>query len=204
MTAITLYTMVPSRGAIAHWMLEETGVPYEVKILASGAQREADYLAINPMGKVPAIVHKGQVVSEAAAICLYLAEAFPEAGLDVPVGDARRGAFLKWLFFGPSCIEPAVLDKAFPRERQAPKSAAGYGDFDTVMDVVEKALAPGPYILGDVFTAADVVIGSQLRWGMMFGVIPKRAAFTAYVSRLEERPALRRQMAWDEKMKKPA
>ena len=197
MAELTLYTMIPSRGSVARWMLEEVGQPYDVKVLKKGEQREPDYLRINPMGKVPAIRHGEVVVAENAAICLYLAEAFPEAGLNVPVGDRRRGAFLKWLFFGPSCVEPAILDVAFPRKEAAPRSTAGYGDFETVMGVLEDAVRRGPYILGDQFTAADVVIGSGLRWGMMFGLVPKREVFVAYTSRLEQRPALQRQIELD-------
>ena len=207
MADLTLYTLTgPSRGAIARWMLEEVGEPYEVKALDRDADEhhQPAYLEINPMGKVPAIRHGDVLVTEAAAICLYLAEAFPEAGLNVPLGDPRRGAFLKWLFFGPSCIEPAVLDVAFPRKETAPRGAVGYADFETVIKVVGDGLKPGPFILGDQFTAADVVIGSQLRWGMMFGVIPKREDFVSYTARLEARPALQRQMELDGTMKKPA
>jgi glutathione S-transferase len=207
MANLTLYTLTgPSRGAIARWMLEEVGEPYEVHALDrdTGEHRQPAYLKINPMGKVPAIRHGETLVSEAAAVCLYLAEAFPEAGLNIPVGNPKRGAFLKWLFFGPSCIEPAVLDVAFPRKEPAPRGAAGYGDFDTVMQVVGDALKPGPYLLGDRFTAADVIVGSQLRWGMMFGAIPKRDDFVSYTARLEARPALKRQMQLDGTMKKPA
>jgi glutathione S-transferase len=197
MTDLTRHTMIPSRGSVARWMLEEVGEPYDVKVLKMGEQRERGYLRINPMGKVPALRHGEVVVAENAAICLYLAETFPEADLNVPVGDRRRGAFLKWLFFGPSCVEPAILDVAFPRKEPAPRGTAGYGDFDTVMEVVEDAVRNGPYILGDQFTAADVVIGSGLRWGMMFGLVPKREVFLAYTSRLEQRPALRRQIELD-------
>lgn len=204
MADLTLYTILPSRGAIARWMLEEVGEPYDVHVLDRQTQENAqpEYLKINPMGKVPALRHGDVVVTEAAAICLYLAETFPQAGLNVPVGSQRRGDFLKWLFFGPSCIEPAVLDIAFPRKEPAPRGAVGWGNFDTVMDVVEQGLQPGPYILGSTFTAADVVIGSQLGWGMMIGLIPKRPAFVEYADRLQERPAARRQRELD--IQKPA
>lgn len=198
MAELTLFTLTgPSRGAIAHWMLEEVGEPYDVRALDRHAneQRQPDYLKINPMGKVPALRHGDIVVTEAAAICLYLAEAFPQAGLLVPPGDPLRGEFLKWLFFGPSCIEPAVLDVAFPRKEPAPRGAAGYGDFDTVMDVVADAVRGRPYIVGDSFTAADVIIGSQLGWGMSFGVIPARQEFTDYTAGLEQRPAWQAAMA---------
>ena len=204
MAEITFYTNPMSRGRIVHWLLDELGVAYDMKVLDfdKGDHKKPEYLKINPMGKVPALRHGDVVVTEAAAICLYLAETFPQAGLNVPVGSQRRGDFLKWLFFGPSCIEPAVLDIAFPRKEPAPRGAVGWGNFDTVMDVVEQGLQPGPYILGSTFTAADVVIGSQLGWGMMIGLIPKRPAFVEYVDRLQERPAARRQRELD--MQKPA
>jgi glutathione S-transferase len=204
---LTLYMMQPpSRASIARWMLEEVGEPYDVHVLDRTTQEHhgADYLKINPMGKVPALKHGEAIVSEAAAICLYLAEAFPEAGLNVPVGDVQRGQFLKWLFFAPSCIEPAVLDVAFPRKENAPRGAVGYGDFETVMNVVADAVREGPYILGERFTAADVVIGSQLGWGQAFGVIPKREEFNTYLARLQQRPAFKRYVELDAQMKAPA
>jgi glutathione S-transferase len=192
--ALTLYHAIPSRSSIARWMLEEVGEPYEVKLidLQKGENREAGYLAVNPMGKVPTLDHDGVIITEAAAICAYLADTFPQAKLDVPVGDPRRGPYLKWLFFGPSCVEPAITDRAFPRKEEARRGMLGYGDYDTVIDVLAKAVARGPYILGEQFTAADVVIGSGLRWGMMFKLVPERPEFVAYGARLAERPALKR------------
>lgn len=139
---------------------------------------------------MPALKHGDVVITEAAAICAYLADEFPEAHLNIPVGDPRRGVYLKWLFFGPSCIEPAITDRAFPRAEQPRRGMLGHGDFDTVMDVVATAVAKGPYLMGEQFTAADVVIGSGLRWGMMFNLLPKRPEFVDYVQRLEKRPAL--------------
>jgi glutathione S-transferase len=191
---LTLYHAIPSRSSIARWMLEEIGEPYDIHLLnlQAGDNQKPAYLSVNPMGKVPAIDHDGVIVTEAAAICAYLADAFPKAGLNVPVGDKRRGAYLKWLFFGPSCVEPAITDRAFPRKEEARRSTLGHGDYDTVMDVLAKGVAGGPYLLGGQFTAADVVIGSGLRWGMMFKMIPERPEFTAYVGRLNERPALKR------------
>jgi glutathione S-transferase len=144
------------------------------------------------MDKVPALDHDGTIVTEAAAICTYLADTYPQKKLNVPVGDPRRGLYLKWLFFGPSCVEPAVTDRAFPRKEEARRGMLGYGDYDTVMDVLTKAVARGPYIMGEQFTAADVVIGSGLRWGMMFKLIPERPEFTAYAGRLADRPAHKR------------
>jgi glutathione S-transferase len=201
--SLKLYHAVPSRSSIARWMLEEVGEPYDIHLLDlnKGENRQPAYLAVNPMGKVPALEHDGVVVTEAAAICAHLADAFPNAGLNVPVGDRRRGPYLKWLFFGPSCVEPAIIDRALPRKEEARRGMLGYGDYDTVMDVLTKAVAGGPYILGDKFTAADVVIGSGLRWGMIFKMVPERPAFTAYVARLAERPALKRALAKDEALK---
>jgi glutathione S-transferase len=194
LASLTLYHAAPSRSSIAHWMLEEVGEPYDLHVLdlKTGENREAKYLAINPMGKVPALKHGDAVVTEAAAICCYLADAFPQAGLAVPVGDPRRGPYLKWLFFGPGCIEPAVTDKAFKRAEPPPRSTLGYGDYETVMNVLADALRTGPYLLGAQFTAADVVIGSTLRWGMQFKLIPERPEFVAYTKRLGGRPALQR------------
>jgi glutathione S-transferase len=202
MAKLTFYHIAPSRSSIVHWMLEEIGEPYDIHLLSMqrGENREPDYLAINPMGKVPALKHGDVVITEAAAICAYLADEFPQRKLNVPIGDVRRGPYLKWLFFGPSCIEPAIMDRAFPRKEEARRSTLGYGDFDTVMDVVAKAVAPGPYILGEQFTAADVVIGSTLRWGMIFKLIPERPEFTAYSARLAERPALQRSEAKDKEL----
>jgi glutathione S-transferase len=195
MPGLTLYHAAPSRSSVARWMLEELGEPYDIHRLSlkEGENRTPAYLAINPMGKVPALKHGDTIVTESAAICCYLADAFPQARLNVPVGDARRGPYLKWLFFGPSCVEPAMLERAFPRKEPPSRSTLGFGDFDTVMDVLAQATAAArPYLMGEQFTAADVVIGSGLRWGMLFKLIPERPEFAAYVSRLNERPALRR------------
>src|SRR5687768_12617091 len=151
MASLTLYHAAPSRSSIAHWMLEEVGQPYDLHVLSlkDGDNRKPAYLAVNPMGKVPAIRHGDTVVTEAAAICCYLADEFPDARLNIPVGDPRRGAYLSWLFFGPGCIEPAVTERAFPRKEPAPRSTLGFGDFDTVMDVAAKATAEAtPYLMG--------------------------------------------------------
>ncbi len=194
MANLTLYHAAPSRSSIVRWMLEEVGEPYDIHLLnlQNGDQRTPAYLALNPMGKVPALRHGDVVITEAAAICTYLADAFPRAGLSVPIGDVRRGIYLKWLFFGPSCIEPAMMDRAFPRKEEARTTALGYGDFDRVMEVVGAAVATGPYLMGEQFTAADVVVGSTLRWGTLFKLLPERPDFAAYVGRLAQRPALQR------------
>lgn len=202
MPSLTLYHAAPSRSSIVRWMLEEVGEPYDLHVLnlMNGEQKAPAYLAVNPMGKVPALKHGDTVITEAAAICTYLADAFPKAGLGVPIGDPSRGVYLKWLFYAPSCIEPAVTDRAFPRKEEPRRGMLGYGDFDTVMDVVAKAVEPGPYLMGEQFTAADVIVGSQLRWGMMFDLLPKRPEFVAYVGRLEQRPALQRAVAKDQEL----
>jgi len=202
MAKLTLYHAAPSRSSIVRWMLEELGEPYDIHLLslAKGEQSSPGYLAVNPMGKVPALRHGDAVITEAAAICTYLADEFPHARLNIPVGDPRRGPYLKWLFFSPSCIEAAVMDRAAPRKEEPRRGMIGYGDFDTVMNVVAKAVEPGPYLMDEQFTAADVVVGSTLRWGMMFGLLPKRPEFVAYVGRLEQRPALQRATALDQEL----
>lgn len=199
MSELILFHATPSRSAIALWMLEEIGEPYELRQLnlKAGDNRRPDYLAVNPLGKVPALSHHGVVITEVAAICCYLADAFPEARLAVPVGDPRRGVYLKWLFFNPGVLEPAVTDRAFKRAEPPPRAAIGYGDFDSVMDVVAGAVAARPFLMGESFTAADVVIGSSLRWGMGFKLIPERREFVDYVARLSQRPAARRAQARD-------
>ncbi len=203
MPKLTLYHANPSRSSIVLWMLEELGEPYDIHRLSlkNGEHREPAYVAVNPMGKVPALRHGDVVVTEAAAICCYLADEFPQARLNVPVGDPRRGPYLKWLFFSPSCIEPAIVERAFPRKEAAPTTALGFGDFDRVMSVVAQATgAASPYLLGQQFTAADVVIGSALRWGMAFKMVPERAEFVAYVGRLTARPAFKRAAEQDAKV----
>ena len=202
MADLTLYHASPSRSSIVLWMLEELGQPYDVKLLklSEGDNLKPDYLAINPMGKVPALAHKGTIITEAAAICTYLADEFPQATLNVPVGSPRRGVYLKWLFFGPGCFEPAVIDRAAPRKEEARRAMLGYGDFDTCMNVVAKAVDKGPWIMGEQFTAADVVIGSNIRFGTMFKLIPERPEFTAYAARIAARPAAQRAAAKDKEL----
>ena len=202
MANLTLYHVAPSRSSVVLWMLEELGEPYDLYVMGfkTGETRSADYLRINPMGKVPALKHGETVITEGAAICTYLADAFPQAKLNVPLGDARRGPYLKWLFFGPSCLEPAMIDRRFPRSSDAPRAALGYGDYETVLNVLSDAVRAGPYLLGEQFTAADVVIGSGIRWGMIFKGVPERPEFVAYAKRLEERPAAKRSTAKDQEL----
>ena len=204
MPSLMLYHASPSRSSIVLWMLEEVGAPYEIKLLSlsKGDNLKPDFLAINPMGKVPALKHGDTVITEVAAICTYLADEFPAAKLNVPVGTPRRGAYLKWLFFGPSVIEPAMTDRAFPRQQEPRAAALGWRDFDTVLDIVAKPLVKGPFLMGEQFTAADVVIGSGLRYGMMFKLIPERKEFTDYVARFAARPAAQRAEAKDKEMGK--
>ncbi|MDT9598313.1 glutathione S-transferase family protein [Sphingosinicella rhizophila] len=192
--AITFYTNPMSRGRIVRWMLEEVGQPYETVVLdyASG-MKSPEYLAINPMGKVPAIRHGMTVVTEGAAICAYLADAFPDAGLAPPHGSAGRGPYYRWMFFAAGPVESAVTGKALgllaPEDK---KQMAGYGSFEETMAALEQAVADTSYICGDRFTAADVYVGSQISWGTMFGIIDKNPAFDAYLERLLERPAAKR------------
>jgi len=204
MADLTLYHIAPSRSSVVHWMLEEIGEPFDLHVLDGKKEehRQPDYLAINPMGKVPALRHGDAIITEVAAICCYLADAFPQARLNIPIGDPRRGPYLKWLFFNPGALEPAIMDRAFKRADSPPRAAMGYGDFDTTMDVVARAVRRSPFLLGDQFTAADLVIGSTLRWGMMTNLIEPRAEFTDYMARFADRPAFKRTVAKDEEIAK--
>ncbi|MBB3981464.1 glutathione S-transferase [Sphingobium fontiphilum] len=195
--SVTLYTNPMSRGQIARWMLEEAAAPYEQVLLDYGTtMKGADYLAINPMGKVPAIVHRGKVVTECAAICAYLADAFPQAGLAPALEDCAD--YYRWLFFAAGPVEAAITNTAMgfvlPEGRDR---SAGYGSLDAVLDTLEQAVSGDAWICGDQFTAADVYVGSQVDWGLAFGTIPTRPAFEAYAARLRERPAYQRQKAID-------
>src|SRR5690242_2221890 len=194
MADLTLYHASPSRSSVVLWMLEELGQPYDLKLikLSEGENLKPGYLAINPMGKVPALDHRGTIITEVAAICTYLADEFPQAKLNVPPGTPQRGVYLKWLFFGPGTLEPAVIDRAAPRKEPARRGMLPYGDYDTTMDVIAKAVAKGPWLMGEQFTAADVVIGANVRWGMMFKLLPERPEFKAYAERIAARPAVRR------------
>jgi glutathione S-transferase len=188
---IVFYTHPQSRGRIVRWMLEEVGRPYRTELLDYATTMKAlAYLAVNPMGKVPAIQHGDTVVTEAAAICAYLADAFPEAGLAPPVGDRRRGPYFRWMFFAAGPLEAAATNKALgfvvPEGRER---MAGYGSFADVMGTLERALAASDYLAGDGFSAADLYLGAQLGWGMMFGTIERRPAFERYRERLSRRPA---------------
>jgi glutathione S-transferase len=191
---ITFYYNPMSRSRVVHWMLEEVGAPYRVELLSfeKGEHKRPEYLSINPMGKVPAIVHRGVVVTESAAICTYLADAFPAAKLAPAFDDPARGTYLRWMFFGAGCVEPALVDKMFSRPAPTRPSSFGYGTYDDTMNTLEKAVTPGPYLLGERFSAADLYVGSQIGWGFMTKAIEGRPALQAYVARHAERPAYQR------------
>jgi glutathione S-transferase len=189
MSDLVFYTNPMSRGQIVRWMLEEVGAPYEQRVLDYGTTMKAqDYLAINPMGKVPAIVHKGEVVTESAAICAYLADAFPEAGLAPP--PAERADYYRWLFFAAGPVESAFGNQGAglipPPEKQA---MLGYGTFELTIDTLESAVAGKSSIAGDRFSAADVYVGSMISFMVEFGMLAPRPAFTAYIEGLKARPA---------------
>jgi glutathione S-transferase len=199
--ALTFYTNPMSRGRIVRWMLEEVGQPYETRILGyEDSMKGADYRAINPMGKVPAIKHGDTVVTEAAAICAYLADAFPDAGLAPPPGNPLRGPYYRWMFFAAGPVEAVITGKALGLLAPADKSRmAGYGTFEETIDTLEGAAAGAhPYLCGDQFTAADVYVGASIGWGMQFGIIEKRSAFTDYVGRITARDAYKRAIGIDD------
>jgi len=187
---LVFYTHPMSRGRIVRWMLEEIGQPYRTELLDYDATMKAPaYLAINPMGKVPAIRHGDTVVTEAAAICAYLADAFPQARLAPPPNDPLRGPYYRWLFFAAGPLEAAWTNKAMgfvvPEGREC---MMGYGRFEDVINALDGAVSRGEYIVGDNFTAADVYVGSNIGFGMQFGTIEKRPAFERYWTRVSARP----------------
>jgi glutathione S-transferase len=189
MAELVFYTNPQSRGRTARFMLEELGVPYETVILDyEGAMKTPEYLAINPMGKVPAIRHGDQVVTETAAICAYLADAVPEAGLAPP--PARRGAYYRWLFFGAGPVEAAIMDKYRKLEPSAEEQRmVGYGTFERTIAAMDAAVSESPWLAGEQFSAADVYAGSQIDWPMQFGMLEPTPALTDYITRLRARPA---------------
>lgn len=195
---LIFYTNPQSRGRIVRWMLEEVGAPYRTEVLEYGTTMKSPaYLAVNPMGKVPAIRHQGQVVTEAAAICAYLADAFPAAKLAPPL--ARRASYYRWLFYFAGAVEAAVVNHTLGVQVPADRERmVGYGTYEAVMNAVEGAVSAGPYIAGDSFTAADVYCGSHIGWGLQFGTMEKRPAFEAYWAKLMERPAWRKATAIDD------
>jgi glutathione S-transferase len=191
---IVFYHWPMSRGRMVHWMLEEVGAPYRVVVtnLEKGEHKSPEFLAVNPMGKLPTIVHRGTVVTECGAIIAYLADEFPAASLAPRVGDPARGAYLRWMFFAAGCVDPALIDRMLDRPIPERVGAVGYGRFEHVVDTIEKALAPGPYLLGDRFTAADLYVGAQLGFGLMTKALEPRPAYQGYLARVTARPAYKR------------
>ncbi|NEY89993.1 glutathione S-transferase family protein [Tabrizicola oligotrophica] len=197
---LTFYTNPMSRGRMVRWMLEEIGRPYQTVVLAFGAMMKAPtYLAVNPMGKVPALVHDDQIITEAAAICTYLAEVFPDSGL-LPV---RRGEFFRWMFFGAGPLEQAVVNGSMGWE-PAPemKGRVGYGSMADVLSTLSGHLGANRYFCGDRFSAADVYVGSQIGWGLGFDTLPATPELVAYWDRIKGRPALVRANALDDALMK--
>ncbi|MBD0271572.1 MAG: glutathione S-transferase family protein [Acetobacteraceae bacterium] len=196
---LVFYTHPMSRGRVVRWMLEEIGCAYRTETIEYGAMKAPEYLAVNPMGKVPALRHGDAVVTETAAICAYLADAFPQAGLAPPPGDRLRGPYYRWLFFAAGPLEAAATNKAFgfavPEGREG---MVGYGSYAAVMDALDGAVSRGEYLVGDRFTAADLYLGAHLGWGMEFGTIERRSAFERYWSRLSSRPAALRAKGIDD------
>jgi glutathione S-transferase len=192
-TMMQLYWSPRSRSFSSLWLFEETGQPYERVLtdISTGAQKRIEYLAINPMGKVPALKDGDATLAESAAICAYVAERYPQANLAPKLGDPLRAKYLYWLFFGPGCIEPAMVQLATKIEMNP--VAAGWGDAQRVIDVLDNALEKGPWILGENFSAADIVIGSGLNFAVrLFKMIPSRPAFDAYIARCMAREAFQR------------
>jgi len=187
-----------SRAQMVHFMLEELGVPYRIEVvdLQSGGTRSPEYLAINPMGKVPAIVHRGVTVTETGAIIAYLADAFPAAGLAPALDDPARGIWLRWILFGAGVFEPALLHTLM-KQPEVPRASAGFGSWEDVLHAFDAMLTPGPWILGDRYSAADVYVGAQLSWGINFGApgLADNARIADYVERVKARPAYQRTLS---------
>lgn len=187
---ITLFHSPQSRSSGALTLLEELGAPYQLHVLnmKAGEQRRPEYLAINPLGKVPAILHRGELITEQVAIFIYLADLFPAAGLAPIIGDTRRGVYLRWLIYYASCYEPALVDRAMQRE-PAPHATSPYGTFDTMLETILRQIRDQPYLLGDTISAADILWGNALNWGVMFKLVPEQKAVIDYVTRIVQRPA---------------
>ncbi|MGB7988055.1 MAG: glutathione S-transferase family protein, partial [Candidatus Methylophosphatis roskildensis] len=179
---LTFYHSPNTRSTAALILLEELGAPFELKVLdmKAGEQRQPAYLVINPMGKVPALVHDGALITEQPAVFIYLADLFPDAGLAPPIGDPLRGPYLRWMVFYGSCFEPAVIDRSMQREPAA-MSTSPYGDYDMMLSTLTEQLAKGPYLLGDRFSAADVLWGTALAWTTAFQLVPSLPVIQAYV-----------------------
>ena len=195
--SLTFYTHPRSRGSIARWMLEEVEAPYDIVVMELGKKiTDREFLDLNPMGKVPVIVHDGVVVTECAAICAYLADAFPDAGLAPP--PLERGPYYRWLLFGAGCLEPAVINNSLGVEISPEQEGmVGYRNFAATFDTLEWQLKKTPHVAGVHFTAADVYVAAQLGWGLQFGTIKDRSTFADYVGRMDERPARKRAAGLD-------
>ena len=198
---IIFYHSPQSRSAGTLFLLEELGADYELRLLdlKKGEQRQSEYLGVNPMGKVPAIVHNGALVTEQGAVFTYLADLYPEAGITPAIGDPLRGPYLRWLFFYGSSYEPALIDRSMKRE-PAPPSTSPYGDYDTMLKTLWDQLGDGPYLLGARFTAADILWGTALRWTTMLKLVPETPAVKAYIERVTSRPAALRVAKMDEEI----
>jgi glutathione S-transferase len=195
---ITFFHAPQTRSGGTRILLEELNADYDLHVLnlKTGEQRKPEYLAVNPMGKVPAITHDNAVITEQGAIFIYLADLYPEAALAPTMGDPLRGPYLRWLVFYGSSFEPAVVDKAMKREA-APASTSPYGNFDTMLSTLTDQLAKGPYLLGEKFTAADVLWGTALTWTTMFKLVPELPVIKTYIDRVNARPAFKRAQAAD-------
>lgn len=195
---ITFHHAPNTRSSGTLLLFEELGASYELNLLSmkAGEHRQPPYLAINPMGKVPAISHNGAIVTEQVAIAIYLSDLFPEAGLAPALADPLRGPYLRWLVFYAACLEPAVIDR-YRKIDPGPASTLPYGDFDTMLGAVTGQLTKGPWLLGERFTAADVIWGSGLGWTTMFKLVPELPEIKAYLERFQARPAYARARAKD-------
>jgi glutathione S-transferase len=198
---ITLYYSPQTRATGARVLLEELGAPYDLHVInmKAGEQRQPAYLAINPLGKVPAIRHGHALVTEQVAITIYLADLFPQAGLTPALDDIRRGPYLRWIAYYGSSFEPALIDKFLKRE-PAPMGQSPYADYDTMLGALESQLANGPYLFGEQITAADILWGIALKWTMMFAIVPQKDVFVRYAERITSRPAFQRVTAADDEM----
>ncbi|MCY1514500.1 Glutathione S-transferase GST-6.0 [compost metagenome] len=195
---VTLYHCPYTRSTGALTLLEELGADYQLHVMnmKAGEQRKPEFLAINPMGKVPTLTHGDAVVTEQVSVYLYLADLYPEAKLAPPLGDPLRGPYLRWMVFYGSCFEPAVVDRVQKRE-PIPEARSPYGDFDSVMRTLIGQLQKGPWLLGEQFTAADVLWGGALNWTTQFGLIPEVPAIKEYIARFIQRPAYQSALAKD-------
>jgi glutathione S-transferase len=198
---VTFFHAPQSRSGGTRALLEELGVDYDLHVLnmKAGEQRQPDYLAINPMGKVPAIRHGDALVTEQPAVFMYLADLYPDAKLAPPIGDPQRGPYLRWMVFYGSCFEPAVVDKSMQRE-PAPPATSPYGDFDTMLKTLTDQLELGPYLLGETFSAADVLWGTALNWTTVFKLVPELPVIRAYIDRVISRPTMQHAAAADVKL----